>query len=317
MKILLLLNGESEYMRQAAALSDALTSRDIDCVIKKEKDFDDRAEKIRRGDFDAVIVFDTSAAAKLSKIKRKGSCSFETIFLCTDYCCSRQTAAGGCDKYIIPHSELILEFAAKGVRDTRILPLGVPTGIARKTALTKEEALLKLGIDTKKNTILYICDGISAKQTSVIIKSSEALGKKEFQHIALFKNDNLKKRLSHKFSSIHDIFCEYSDDPFGIYFDACDVVITTPDPVAATAAALLQKPIVLLNGTKKVSKMNARFFFDRGMAFAGRTYEDCVSYANRLCTSTRLRENMAEAQRKYINFGAEEKIADYFAEQFT
>lgn len=316
MKILLLLNGGQEYKRQASAIFDALVSKNVSCATMNEKYFGKCADKIRRGDYNAVVAFDSITASKLSSLKKNGGCSFETILLCSDYCCSQQTAGSGCDKYIIPHGELIFEFVTRGIRDTRLLPFGIPTGLSEKQALQKQEARMKLGMNTEKYNILYICNGMKVKQAASVIKTSVLLGKNDFQHVALCDKKSLEKRLSYRFSSMPDVFIDSTDDPFDVYFDACDVIVTTPEPLVITAAAQLLKPVVLLNGSGMASKMNIRFFCDRGMAFGGRTYEDCVSYTNRLCTSTRLRENMKESQKKYIISNAEERIADYFTSQF-
>jgi processive 1,2-diacylglycerol beta-glucosyltransferase len=313
MKVLLLLNGGQEYTRQAAAISDALSYVNISCVIWNEKRVGKCADKIRRGGFNAVLAFDSATASWLSSLKSSGGCSFETVLLCSDYCCTPKTARSGCDKYIIPHSELILEFVSKGVRDTRLLPFGIPTGLSERQAVKKQEARLKLGMDAEKCTVLYMCSGITVKQASSVIKTSVMLGKNDFQHVVLCDKKSVEKRLSYRFSSMPDVFTDSAGNAFDVYFDACDVIVTTPEPLTITVAAQLLKPVVLLCGSGMEARMNVRFFCDRGMAFSGRTYEDCVSYANRLCTSSRLRENMTESQKKYIISDAEKKTADYFA----
>lgn len=59
-------------------------------------------------------------------MKQKGLLTIPCVAIATDYACIPFWEETNCDDYVIPHKDLIPEFASYGIPKEKLLPLGIP-----------------------------------------------------------------------------------------------------------------------------------------------------------------------------------------------
>ena len=76
--------------------------------------------------FDVIVTPHLFPAETLTAMKRRGTLKQKTVAIATDYTCIPFWEETDCDYYVIPHEDLKEEFAAKGIPEEKLLPLGIP-----------------------------------------------------------------------------------------------------------------------------------------------------------------------------------------------
>lgn len=84
-------------------------------------------------DFDAVVMPHLFPAETITYMKRHNMLDLPTVAVCTDYTCIPFWEETECDYYIIPHEELTEEFVLRGIPKEKLLPYGIPVGMAFAT----------------------------------------------------------------------------------------------------------------------------------------------------------------------------------------
>jgi len=313
MKALMIFYDETGTDILASASARSLASEGIGCEVVKTARPCDVVNKFKCGG--AAIVFQADVAARLAALKKKRAPELELIMVCRDYGCARGTASIGADRYIIPHECLRFSFVNKNVEDAKILSFGLPVDLPGAEP-DREEARAEIGLDRHKGVVLYLCDGAAFGEAAEAVTVLAALCGESWNHVILCKNGADAERYSLKFANVRSVYAESQFD-CGRYMDACDVVFCAPDAVFLTLAAARRIPVILFSARGAGERMNADFFVGRGMAFAGKTARDKASYASRLCTTARFRDNITDAQKKYITQNGAENLAKYLSEKQT
>ena len=81
---------------------------------------------IKEHSFDLILTPHLYAAEVLTCLKHRGLLSVPVIAIGTDYTCIPFWEETDCDYYVIPHEDLIDEFAKRGVPREKLLPWGIP-----------------------------------------------------------------------------------------------------------------------------------------------------------------------------------------------
>lgn len=80
----------------------------------------------RSNHFDGVATTHLYPAETLTWMKQKGLLTIPCVAIATDYACIPFWEETNCDDYVIPHKDLIPEFASYGIPKEKLLPLGIP-----------------------------------------------------------------------------------------------------------------------------------------------------------------------------------------------
>ena len=78
--------------------------------------------------FDAIVTPHLYPAETLTAMKKKGWLKIPVVAIGTDYTCIPFWEETDCDYYVIPHEDLIDEFAKRGVPREKLLPWGFRYG---------------------------------------------------------------------------------------------------------------------------------------------------------------------------------------------
>ena len=84
------------------------------------------ADYIVQNHFDGVATTHLYPAETLTWMKQKGLLTIPCVAIATDYACIPFWEETNCDDYVIPHKDLIPEFASYGIPKEKLLPLGIP-----------------------------------------------------------------------------------------------------------------------------------------------------------------------------------------------
>lgn len=84
------------------------------------------ADYIVQNHFDGVATTHLYPAETLTWMKQKGLLTIPCVAIATDYACIPFWEETNCDDYVIPHKDLIPEFASYGIPKEKLLPLSFP-----------------------------------------------------------------------------------------------------------------------------------------------------------------------------------------------
>lgn len=267
--------------------------------------------------FDAIVMPHLFPAETLAYLKREGKVSVPTVAIGTDYTCIPFWEETECDYYVIPHPDLTEEFAERGIPKSRLLPYGIPVGMAFLTKTDSAEARARLNLP-KDKPIYLIMSGSMGFGKIQLFAFELARKLQNGEHIVIICGNNKKaqRTLKREFwwkKSIHVIgYTEHVSD----YMDACDVIYTKPGGLTSTEALVKNIPIVHTAPIPGCETKNREFFTARGMSAAAENIRTQVSQGKTLVENEALRKGMAEAQKKNACPDAAHQIV-VFLEQLT
>ena len=97
------------------------------------------ADYIDQNHFNAVVTTHLYPAETLTWMKQKGRLTIPCVAIATDYACIPFWEETNCDYYVVPHKDLIPEFASCGIPEEKLLPLGIPVRPAFARPTSKED----------------------------------------------------------------------------------------------------------------------------------------------------------------------------------
>jgi processive 1,2-diacylglycerol beta-glucosyltransferase len=104
------------------------------------------ADYIDQNHFNAVVTTHLYPAETLTWLKQKGRLTIPCVAVATDYACIPFWEETNCDYYVVPHKDLIPEFASCGIPEEKLLPLGIPVRPAFARPASKEDVRRHLGL---------------------------------------------------------------------------------------------------------------------------------------------------------------------------
>lgn len=260
-------------------------------------------------DFDAIVMPHLFPAETMTYMKRHNILDLPTVVVCTDYTCIPFWEETECDYYIIPHVELTEEFVSRGIPKEKLLPYGIPVGMAFGTKQNQKSAREKLKLPVDKP--MYLVMSGSMGFGKILLFAFELARKlKNGEQIVIIcgNNKRLKKTLRREFrwnKAVHVIgFTEHVAD----YMDACDVIYTKPGGLTSTEALVKNIPIVHTEPIPGCETKNRDFFTSRGMSVAAEDIRTQVAQGKTLVENKALQLGMAAAQRNNACPNAAEQI---------
>ena len=123
------------------------------------------ADYIVQNHFDAVVTTHLYPAETLTWMKQKGRLTIPCVAIATDYACIPFWEETNCDDYVVPHKDLIPEFASCGIPKEKLLPLGIPVRPAFARPASKEDVRRHLGLPEE-------CSAVSRHERQYGIRQS-------------------------------------------------------------------------------------------------------------------------------------------------
>ena len=259
--------------------------------------------------FDVIVTPHLFPAETMTAMKRRGTLRQKAVAIATDYTCIPFWEETDCDYYVIPHEDLKEEFAAKGIPEEKLLPLGIPV---RQSFLQKEErakAKRRCHIPENEKTFLVMSGSMGfGKIQLFVMELARRLKENEGIVVICGNNQRLERLLHRELSGRRNVrilgYTQYVSD----YMDACDVIFTKPGGLTSTEAAVKNIPIIHTRPIPGCEEKNLNFFQSRGMSLGPRRMLAQLRAGRKLMDRDALRRQMEEAQRANISPGSADRI---------
>ena len=257
------------------------------------------ADYIVQNHFDAVVTTHLYPAETLTWMKQKGRLTIPCVAVATDYACIPFWEETNCDYYVVPHKDLIPEFASCGIPEEKLLPLGIPVRPAFARPASKEDVRRHLGLP--ENAPLFLVMSGSMGFGKVHLLAHELVSRLENGEQAVIICGNNKKRMRslrlqfHKNPNVHIIgFTRHVAE----YMAATDVLFTKPGGLSSTEAAVRRVPLVHTDPIPGCETKNRAFFVSRGMSVTGAHQKELAEAGISLARDDVRQIAMRDAQRK-------------------
>lgn len=248
---------------------------------------------------DILVMPHLFPAETVTYMKRKGTLQIPALAIATDYTCIPFWEETSCDGYVLPHPDLIPEYANKGIPREKLYPLGIPNSMEFETKVSKEAAREILGLD--QQAPLFLLMGGSMGFGKIRELASElSRSCREGEQIAVICGNDRKMRdnLLEEFAGQEQIHILGFTKQVPLWLDACDVVYTKPGGLTSTEALVRQVPIIHTAPIPGCETKNAEFFSERGMSVAEKSVTMQVEIGKRLLQDDGLRRRMKKAQQE-------------------
>ena len=257
------------------------------------------ADYIDQNHFNAVVTTHLYPAETLTWMKQKGRLTIPCVAVATDYACIPFWEETNCDYYVVPHKDLIPEFASCGIPEEKLLPLGIPVRPAFARPASKEDVRRHLGLP--ENAPLFLVMSGSMGFGKVHLLAHELVSRLENGEQAVIICGNNKKRMRslrlqfHKNPNVHIIgFTRHVAE----YMAAADGLFTKPGGLSSTEAAVRRVPLVHTDPIPGCETKNRAFFVSRGMSVTGAHQKELAEAGISLAHDGARQIAMRDAQRK-------------------
>ncbi|MDD3277546.1 MAG: glycosyltransferase [Lachnospiraceae bacterium] len=255
--------------------------------------------------FDAIVTPHLYPAETLTYMKKKYGLKLPVIAIATDYTCIPFWEETNCDYYVIPHEDLISEFAGYGIPREKIIPIGIPVHPDFMTQAKQEKARGVCQLPPDKPAYLLMSGSMGFGKIHLFAGQLASQCTRGEQLIIICGN-NKKREYAMKLQffknpNVHVLgFTRY----VAVYMEACDVIFTKPGGLSSTEAAVKGIPIVHTAPIPGCETKNVAFFTKHGMSVAADTVADQIAAGESLMDSTEKREMMRKAQKIHVNANA-------------
>lgn len=252
--------------------------------------------------FDVIVAPHLFAAETLTCLKKRGQLSQKVVGIATDYTCIPFWEETNCDYYILPHPDLVEEFAAKGIPREKLLPYGIPVRMSFMKKVDAQRAKHVCGIPKDAHTYLVMGGSMGFGRMQTFVSQLAAKSRKdEYVIIICGSNNRLENTLKETFHTNSRVRVLGFTNHVPEYMSACDVVFTKPGGLTSTEAAVKNIPIVHTNPIPGCETQNLTFFLQRGMSASSKDILEQIGLGQKLLRQRDVREAMIAAQRAQIN----------------
>ena len=273
---------------------------------------DGMGDCIEQGGFDTVVVTHLFPAQTLTNLRACGRIvGVHTVAVATDYTCTPFWEETCCDRYVIPHPELAKEYAARGVPEAKLVPLGIPVRAGFADHVCREEARRQLGLPQDGPVVLVMAGsmGFGSVEELVAQLCRTCTGRERIA-VVCGTNQALFERLQSRFAGDGRVFLYGFERRIPLFMDASDVLLTKPGGLTCTEAAVKGIPLIHTRPIPGCETKNAAFFARHGMSMPPCAPALQAVEACRLCRPGPEAACMVAAQHSTINRRAAEDLCD-------
>ena len=265
--------------------------------------------------FDALLMPHLYPSETLTYMKRQGIEVPLMAAIMTDYTCIPFWEETDCDYYVIPHEDLIDEFAKRGVPREKLLPWGIPVRQNFMKEWDKREARKICHIPQESKSYLVMGGSMGFGKIQIFVLELACRMEADEDMVVICGNNKkletlLKRELVHR----KNVRVLGYTDQVAAYMAACDVIFTKPGGLSSTEAAVMGIPMVHTNPIPGCETKNVEFFQKHGMSIGKRSFVGQVRAGEKLLDREKLRVEMQEAQKKNSRPEAAERICKLLEE---
>lgn len=259
--------------------------------------------------FDIIVTPHLFPAETMTYMKKHNMLKQKVIAIATDYTCIPFWEETNCDYYILPHPDLVEEYAEKGIPREKLIPFGIPVGLAFSEKKEKPQAKTDCGLPVSEPAYLVMSGSMGFGKVNLFAAELCHHCRQGEQIVIICgHNESMKKVLERQFQGNSNVHIIGFTNQISDYMDACDVVFTKPGGLSSTEAAVKRIPIVHTAPIPGCETKNLQFFTSRGLSVAARRISDQVEAGNRLINDPDRFLAMTQAQKKEICSDSSKKI---------
>lgn len=286
----------------AARVLDRISRKRSVCYLANSTYASSLYRYIKENGFDTLVMPHVFPSEAATRIIRKHGASFRTYFIATDYAYPPFLSDTELDAYFIPHHDLELNFARRGVPMNKLFPVGIPVSEAFAQKTDRLTARRALELPEEGNLLLVMTGSMGYGDTEPLVK--ELLTRiPEDTYVVVMggNNEKMKTRLRQRYGKDQRLYIIDFTKQVSLYMDAADVLFTKPGGLSSTEAAVKGIPTVHTKPIPGWEEENIEFFRTHGLSLSGLTAEDLVTQALWLLGNPWAREEMVTAQNRTIN----------------
>lgn len=256
---------------------------------------DKLSDFLREGQYDTVICTHVFSGLLLQEMQKSYPMKLKTAFVATDYTCSPGAARSCLDYYFIPADGLKPEFIDQGIPAEKIVASGIPVRQAFYTAVGKEQAKQKLGIDPAHTHLLMMCGSMGCGPMEKLAKLlSEQMCNDMELSIVCGTNEKLKNELTEQFGTIRNIHIRGFVQDISTVMDSADLYLTKPGGLSTSEALAKCLPMVFVDAVAGCEEHNLNYFVSLGGAVTADTPEELADICVELLKDRDKRSEMSE-----------------------
>lgn len=250
---------------------------------------------IKRNGYEYIITTHLFAAQALTAIKKEHRINFTAV--ATDYVCIPFWRETNPDFMITPSDELKSSFINQGVKENKLIPLGIPVKRAYSEDYDINECKKKVGLDINKRYVLLLTGSMGFGNVEEIVDELKNNIKDINLIVACGTNKELYEKLNKKDNVIALEFTENID----LYMKSSDIILSKPGGLTSTEIAVLGKPFIHTMPIPGCENYNANFFESHKMSLKCMNIPEIVESTKLLLENKDLCMELVENQRKYMN----------------
>ena len=260
---------------------------------------------IKTNHFDIIVCVHLFPAEAITALKRNMQLDIPSYFIMTDYTCIPFLQETDLDYYIIPHENLIEEFAEKGLPREKIVPIGIPIDEEKfSTRLPKPKARTQIiqsisnsNLRSEGHWYLVMSGSMGFGNVEQLIAQLLQDSRPEDSIICICgRNESLLHSLQGQFAEQRQLCLLGFTNQVSILMDASDVVFSKPGGITSTEAIVKNIPLIHTHPIPGLENHNAHFFHHHGMSYFTTDVQHQVAIAKRLCEDTHYRKRMLHNQ---------------------
>ena len=250
---------------------------------------------IKRNGYEYIITTHLFAAQALTAIKKEHRINFTAV--ATDYVCIPFWRETNPDFMITPSDELKSSFIDQGVKENKLIPLGIPVKRAYSEDYDINDCKKKVGLDINKRYVLLLTGSMGFGNVEEIVDELKNNINRINLIVACGTNKELYEKLKGKNNVIPLEFTENID----LYMKSSDIILSKPGGLTTTEIAVLGKPFIHTMPIPGCENYNANFFESHKMSFKCMNIDEIVKNTKSLLDNKDLCNELVENQRKYMN----------------
>ena len=250
---------------------------------------------IKRNGYEYIITTHLFAAQALTAIKKEHRINFTAV--ATDYVCIPFWRETNPDFMITPSDELKSSFIDQGVKENKLIPLGIPVKRAYSEDYDINDCKKKVGLDINKRYVLLLTGSMGFGNVEEIVDELKNNINRINLIVACGTNKELYEKLKGKNNVIPLEFTENID----LYMKSSDIILSKPGGLTTTEIAVLGKPFIHTMPIPGCENYNANFFESHKMSLKCMNIPEIVESTKLLLENKDLCRELVENQRKYMN----------------
>ncbi len=296
-----------------ARIIDAAGGRHSPCYLANMPYADALYRFITENGYDVLIMPHVFPSEAITRMRRKHPEMREipSYFIGTDYAYPYFLHDTELDGYIIPHPDLVEDFASAGIPRDKIHPFGIPVASAFTEKVEKHEARARLGLPQDGKIVLIMTGSMGFGNTEALVKNLlESCSPETTVLVMGGNNTRMKTRLRTRYGGEPRLRVLDFTKEVSLYMDASDLLFTKPGGLSSTEAAVKGIPFLHTAPIPGWEEDNIKFFRARGLSSYGKDTKELTLRALFLLANPHRCEEMCAAQAKTISPHAARDVCD-------